>query len=251
MRLSSTGTLLAAVAAFGLRAQTVERRPAFEVASVKPWDESSKKPMGWQYDDARVSYTRANLKVLVMDAYKVLYYQLDAPSWFETQQYDVSAKIPEGASQDQVPAMLQTLLTERFRMKLHRETRNQPAFVLMVGKNGPKLRNSVETGEPAITVNEGHFEWRRATMTWFAARLSGLTGRPVVDMTGLSGKFDITLGLTPSELAGLRSAATAAESQDGTSIFEALRAIGLKLEARRMPIEHLVIDSALRVPTEN
>jgi len=243
--------LLAVAAADGLRAQSAEPRLVFEVASVKPSDEASKKPMGWQYDDARVSYTRANLKVLVMDAYNVQYYQLDAPSWFETQHYDVSAKIPDGASQDQVAPMLQTLLTERFRMTLHRETRNEPAFALVVGKSGPKLRNSVETGEPAVTVNDGHFEWRRATMAWFAQRLSGLTGRPVVDMTGLSGKFDITLELTPSELAGLRSAATAVESQEGTSIFEALRAIGLKLEARRMPIDHLVIDSALRVPTEN
>src|SRR5580704_1158871 len=98
--------LLALLFTCALHAQIGEPRPAFEVASVKPWDEASKKPMGWQYDGARVSYTRANLKVLVMDAYKVQYYQLDAPSWFETQQYDVSAKIPEGSSQDQVPEML-------------------------------------------------------------------------------------------------------------------------------------------------
>ncbi len=240
--------LLPVVIVFAIQAQAPS---TFEVASVKPSDEASRTPMSWNWDGGRVSYTHANLKVLVMDAYNVLYHQLDAPSWFETQHYDVAAKIPSGALQDQVPAMLRALLIDRFRMALHWETRNESGFALVVGKNGPKLQNSVETGEPAISVNGSHFEWRRTTMTWFAARLSGLTGRPVVDMTGLMGNFDITLELTPSELAGLRSAATAEESQDGTSIFAALQAIGLKLESRKLSIRHLVIDHADRVPTEN
>jgi len=225
--------------------------PAFEVASVKPSDESKTHSLTWKYDDARVTYTHANLKGLMMDAFPVAYYQLDAPSWFETQHYDLSAKIPEGATQEQVPAMLQALLTERFRMVLHRETRNEPAFALVVGKTGARLKRSDGPGDLEIKSTGGRFEWHRATVARFAQTLSGLTGRPVVDTTGLTGTFDIVLELNAADLAGLRNADPAEANPSGASIFAALQAIGLKLESRRLPIEHLVVDEALRVPVNN
>ncbi len=218
---------------------------------MKPSDESKTHSLTWKYDDARVTYTHANLKVLMLDAYHVMYHQLDAPSWFETQLYDLSAKIPEGATQDQVPAMLQALLTERFRMVLHRETRNEPAFALVVGKTGARLRKSDSPGDLEIKSAGGRFEWHRATVARFAQTLSGLTGRPVVDTTGLTGTFDIALELDVASLAGLRNTDPDVDKSSGASIFAALQAIGLKLESRKLPIEHLVVDKALRVPVDN
>jgi uncharacterized protein (TIGR03435 family) len=240
--------LLPVVIVFAIRAQAPL---TFEVASVKPSDEASRTPMSWNYDGGRVSYTHANLKVLVMDAYNVPYHQLDAPSWFETQHYDVAAKLPVGALQDQVPAMLQALLIDRFRMVLHWETRQESGFVLVAGKNGAKLHNTSEPGDTAVKESSGHIAWQRVAMARFAQSLSGLTGRPVVDQTGFDGRFDIALDLSGADLPGLRNIDPADASPSGGSVFAALEAIGLKLESRKLPIRHLVIDHTDRVPTEN
>jgi uncharacterized protein (TIGR03435 family) len=240
--------LVLTIVAIAIHAQAP---PAFEVASVRPSDESNKKPTGWNYDRGLVTYSRANLKVLVMDAYQVAYYQIEAPPWFETQHYDVSAKIPEGSSQDQLPAMLQALLAERFHMALHWETRTEPAFALIANKGGPKLVHSDEPGDHAVKSSNGHFEWQRTTVGEFARTLSGLTGRPVMDQTGIDGKFNIALELNATDLAGLRGSDPGDENPAGRSIFTALQGIGLKLDARKLPVRHLVIDHADRVPVEN
>jgi len=80
------------------------------------------------------------LKAVLMEAFKVKMEQIEGPSWLETDFFDISAKIPDGAARDQVPAMLETLLTERFKLAAHREDRVRSGYVLVVDKGGPKFK---------------------------------------------------------------------------------------------------------------
>ena len=120
--------------------------PAFEVASVKPADPQ---PMGKMMismgcDKQRCTYTNINLKILLSQAYKVKQSQISGPAWLDSERFDVLAKIPDGVSETQVPAMLQALLEERFQMKLHKETRDTSIYALLVGKGGPKMEKAAD-----------------------------------------------------------------------------------------------------------
>jgi uncharacterized protein (TIGR03435 family) len=261
----STWTVLAPLA-IGLRAQTVEPRQAFEVVSITPRD-NNRRPGPPRIDPGRVSYPNATLKFLIMRAYDIANYQLHGPSWLdESNSFSFSAKIPDGASEAQIPAMLQTMLAERFALKVHWESRVQPVFALLVGKGGPKIKKSDLSvaengpdGRPTSSLDvhpdTGRFAFRTTTMAQFARFLSSQLGRPVLDMTEMQGTFDIEFEANPAELDGLRRISAAGDSavDDSaySSIFTAMQALGLKLESRKEPIKHLIVDSASKVPTEN
>ena len=123
--------------------------PAFEVASIRPAPPidpakvaQGKLHVGMNVDGAQVDIGFYDLKTLIVTAFKVKAYQISGPDWLGTQRFDILAKIPEGVSKDQVPEMLQSLLAERFKMTYHRETKEQSVTALVVGKNGPKLKES-------------------------------------------------------------------------------------------------------------
>ncbi len=264
IRTISTWMVLATFAALALRAQTGDARPAFEVVSIKPVDK------GWRpgppmVDPGRVIYPRTNLKSLIMRAYKIKNYQLNGPSWLEElQAYSFSAKLPDGASQELVPAMLQAMLADRFGLKVHWETQSQTVYALVAGKSGPKLTPSDLSkapsgadGKPARSIEFntfGHLVFRATTVAQFAEGLSVEVGRPVLNMTEIPGYFDIEINVNPADLEGLRKmwgSDLSAGDSPYSSLFTALQALGLKLETRKAPIDHLIIDSALKVPTEN
>ena len=138
--------LLAAVAL----GQTPPPAPAFEVASVKPAAPlgrgqllSGQMHVGMTIDAARVDIGSMSLADLIRVAYRVKPYQISGPDWMASARFDVLAKLPEGASREQVPEMLQALLAERFKLKVHRERKEQAVYALVVGKNGPKLEESL------------------------------------------------------------------------------------------------------------
>jgi uncharacterized protein (TIGR03435 family) len=138
--------------------------------------------------------------------------------------------------------MMQTLLAERFKLALHRETRVLPVYALVVAKNGPKLQEANPDGRAGLTSEGGRSGVRvtsqKAAMAGLAHRLSLDVGRPVLDRTEIKGFFRITLEW--------------AREGDGPSVFAAIQEqLGLKLEATKAPIEILVIDHAQKVPTEN
>src|SRR5690242_10517264 len=122
--------------------------PAFEVASVKPAapQEAGKVAIRLGGDAGRINYTNVSLKDVVARAYKMKPYQISGPSWMDSERYDITAKIPEGATQDQVPAMLQALLTERFKMTVRKESKEQPIYALVLGKSGSKLKKADDSG---------------------------------------------------------------------------------------------------------
>jgi len=279
-------TLLASVAAFG---QSPSARPEFEVASVKKSAPAQPDQfnIGVHIDGAMVRYSYLPMRSYIRMAYGVKDYQVLGPDWLGTENYDIAAKLPDGATRSQLPEMLQSLLAERFKLVLHRDTRELPVYALVVGKNGPKLKESapdpdadagpgakgnvdvavtVGRGGGAIDLGKGSFvtygrdrmEAKKVTLTALADWLTRLLDRPAVDMTGIAGTYDFSLEYSLEELRNLLRSSTggarelpASIPDSGTSIFASLEAVGLKLEQRKAPIEVVVVDRIERTPTEN
>ena len=165
--------------------------------------------------------------------------------------------------------MLQSLLEDRFKLALHRETKVLPIYALVVGKNGPKLHQADTEGGLRMSMSpKGRKMTGSVSMARLADALSAFMDRPVLDMTELKGNFDIDLdwrpdgqtggpgflgpggGGRPPEGGGEGKAA--AESGDAPSIFTAVQEkMGLRLEGRKSPVDILIVDHAERVPTEN
>ncbi len=255
---------LTGIFALSLPAQSV--RPVFEVVSIKPLGDFRPRTGPSRSDPGRVSYPSINLRLLVMQAYGVRNDQINGPSWIDDQFYDVEAKIPEGVLQSQVPQMLQSLLAERFGLKIHRESPVMAIYALLVGKSGPKLKKSDEStrmvdpngkqvSRQISFSTSGRIQFNGSTMTQFARSMSAFMDRPVIDMTDLPGRFDIVLDANPDDFEGLHkmfpSTAPSPGASASSSIFTAMQGLGLKLEPRRLPIEHIVIDHAEMFPTEN
>jgi uncharacterized protein (TIGR03435 family) len=139
-------TLMAACTAFAQG-----NPPAFEVASIKPAAPQAAGRMMVRMggDAGRVDYANVSLKDVLARAYDVKRFQITGPSWLDSERYDITAKVPDGVPKEQIPAMLQALLTERFKMTIHKETKEQPVYALIVGKGGPKLTKSEPSDAPA------------------------------------------------------------------------------------------------------
>jgi uncharacterized protein (TIGR03435 family) len=225
--------------------------PEFEVATVKPAPPQAEGYTSTQMSSdtatGSLNYSNVNLKEVMGIAYKVQQYQINGPSWMETERFDIAAKFPAKTAPDQVPLMLQTLLADRFKLTLHRESKELPVYALTVAKNGPKVKTAeTETG---ITSDSNRTRWHvvaKVSMRRFAEFLTGQAGRPVVDKTSLTGTYELTL-----DWAG-DGAATSDDGAAGPSIFTALQEqLGLKLESAKGPVEILVIDHVDKAPTEN
>ena len=149
--------VFAAGAAYG---QAASESPTFEAASVKL---AAPSPMGMirvqmrggpgTPDPGQITYSNVTLKNVLMNAYAVKGYQVSGPKWLESERFDIVAKIAPGATKEQFQKMLQNLLIERFKLALHRETKELPMYALVVGKGGPKLKESVD--DPATTAQGG------------------------------------------------------------------------------------------------
>jgi uncharacterized protein (TIGR03435 family) len=187
-----------------------------------------------------------NLADMIGQAYGVPQNRIDGAGSFFPDRFDIHAVIPAGTAPDQVPLMLQALLADRFRVALHRETRQMPAYELTVGKNGPKLK-SVESasGIHSDSDRTSLHVAAKTSMATFADFLAQRLGRPVLDETGLKGAFEFSFDCAPF------SPEQAAADAGGPSIFTAVQEqLGLKLGPKREPVEILVVDHAER-PSEN
>lgn len=249
----------------------------FEVASVKP---SPTPPTHFAYtmNDNTVDLGAISLKILLQIAYRMEPYQITAPDWMAATRFDVLAKMPSGANKTQIPEMLQALLAERFMMATHREAREQQVYALATGKNGPALKEgasdnshpdmakfmagrrllskiSTDDGFWTITQVDGRrmFDAPRITMPELARTLMPYAeGEPVIDVTGLKGVYQVSLEVPmPTRDGPAGPAGMAPDPLGGVSIFSSVQKLGLALEHRKMPVEHLVVDRAEKVPTEN
>lgn len=239
---------------------------AFEVASVKaaPPPTGPGLRIGMTQDAGRVTLSNVTLINLLTRAYKLKDGQISGPDWLRSERYDVVAKLPAGANKDQIPEMLQTLLKERFQLKVHTETKVMPVYALVAAKSGAKLHESQsEAGLRMSMSPKGRTMTGTATTSRLADVLSGSLDRPVIDLTGITTNFDIDLSWTPdeNERGGMimgnhppppPDGKAPDQAADGTTIFDALQEkLGLRLDARKSPVELLIVDHAEKVPSEN
>jgi len=173
------------------------------------------------------------------------------PPWLESARFDIVAKADLPVDDDRsLMAMLRTLLAERFKLAIRRETRTVEAFVLEVAKGGQKLERAAER-ESTTRNGRGLIDAKTITMDRFAEVLSRQMDLPVVNHTGLAGSFDLKLEWTPESRGPVRPGADDAMLETGVSIFTATQQeLGLRLRARKTPVEVIVIDHAER-PSEN
>jgi len=215
---------------------------AFEVASVKmsPPRAGTAAYTTQDKDLAMVRYSNITLKNLIAIAYNMDSRLVIGPDWIDEVSYDIAAKLPPGTPTDLVPAMMKTLLRERFKLAVHQEAKEQRSLLLVVSKAGPKLKPGRDGGGQN-QIWSGRLIGRAMSIELLAALLARVLENHVVNKTGLSGEFDIDLKFTPEN-----------SDQPGPSIFTAIQEqLGLKLEAGKAQVNTLRVDYAERIPTEN
>jgi uncharacterized protein (TIGR03435 family) len=195
----------------------------------------------------RFSATNQLMVELIMYAYNVPPLQVSGlPSAFSQERYDIDATCEQTMTKEQLPYLLQLLLAERFHLSIHRDSKEQPVYALVPGKTGPRLHETLhEGGKPSLRQSAYSFRFTNADMSNLVGVLSQLTGRKVVDRTGLRGHYDFTLSYAPDRGGAGRegsNVSTAAETFPD-SVFTALREqLGLNLEAQKSQVEFIVVD---------
>lgn len=255
MRIALVASSLALLnsTAFG---QNAARSLVFEVASVKP----SQSVVGpdannrFAFVPAGITARNTTLKRLVAEAYRLQSQQVLGPSWLDQGEYDIDAKAAGPVGKEDLALMLRTLLSERFRLTHHSETKELRVYELVTDKSGPKIHAIKEGETPPIGAGLHFHGDLRQFADLLAIQLTillpddpGRPGRaggapvPVLDKTGLPGTYDFSVDIKP---------------EPGSDMFalwqEVLRdKLGLRLYSRRSEMDVLVVDSADRVPTAN
>jgi len=284
----STGPklVLLVLTAAGIFAQPASAPLKFDVASIKP---SSS-------DDHRVAImfqlgggfraSGATLKMLLTEAYNVREFQISGgPKWIDSDRFDITARAERSAAadspaepsalpppmtdaerktvQEQVAQRLQALFADRFQLIVHHEAKEQQVYALVVGKNGSKLQpaqnNSGSLRQGMMRMGRGSVEGQGVGLEVLIRAISGQLGRPVIDRTGLTGRYDIKLQWTPdpgqnvTPLGGALPPGVEPPPSDpnGPTIFAALQEqLGLRLESAKAPVDLIVIDRVEK-PSEN
>jgi len=214
---------------------------SFEVATVKPTPSENAGPVEpsiVQFLPNGFRRTNSTLRTLVRTAYDVQEYQvIEGPGWADQLRFDVEARFDGTFTRDQVLRMLQTLLGERFALKVRRETREGDIFALTVANGGPKLKPAAASTSASVRI--GSYTGARRT-SQLAQYLAGIVGRPVVDRTGLDGIFEMEITFAGDVRDAERPSLAAALQEQ----------LGLRLDSTRGPVDTLVIESAL-MPSAN
>jgi uncharacterized protein (TIGR03435 family) len=277
-----------------------QAEPSFEVASIRPSAPlSPEMTAGIQVDGAQVRCLQLSLRDYIRWAFNVKDYQIAGPDWLAGARFDITAKLFSKATDKQLAEMMEHLLATRFQMKLHRETRELPVYALLIAKGGAKLKASKdasivvekdvvqkeEAGKDSVSVvaqgnsggttvdlgngssfsmGDNKIEAHKIALAPFVETLASFSDRPILDLTGLAGLYDITLEFSPDDFRALlirgaisRGAVFPPEvlkqldSASDDSIGAAMERLGLKLESRKAPVEMLVIDRMEKTPSDN
>jgi uncharacterized protein (TIGR03435 family) len=288
MRRAVLGTGLAILAcgfAFGQASGNL----TFEVASVRPAAQGDRgffRGGPGTPDPSQIVWNMPTLRTLLTVAYEIKDYQLNGPAWLDSEHYDIVAKVPAGATKEQVNVMWQNLLKERFGIVVHHESKEFQVDELVVAKGGVKLKettidphappavetgNSDKNGVPQMngpgfmkTIQMGpnglvgYVVARAQPLSQLATILGNQFRHPVVDKTGLTGKYDFNVEFTPepSEVRLPPGAAPgppgAEASEPGPNLVAAIeQQLGLRLVATKAMLDVVVVDKAEKVPTEN
>ena len=231
--------------------QTAPTPLAFEVAAIKA-NTSNERGNSEHSDNGVILMTNVSLKQLVERAYDVRDFSFSGPDWLASLRFDITAKPPAGfVYRDQMRPMLQTLLAERFKLAVHRESKVMAAYALVRGKGEIKFQ-PVEIGNGGTSSNSerGRYDGKRTTLQGFADYLQRQLDAPVVDKTDLKGMFHIQLQFSPSQ--GQAGPDNPPPDNDGPSIYTALQEqLGLRLVSQKLAVETVVVDHIERTPTEN
>jgi bla regulator protein BlaR1 len=261
---------------------------AFEVVSIKPADPAGRAVRAdggpGTKDPELFTCENYSLKALVSMAYAIPYYRVVAAYWAEEIHFTISARVSAGATKEQFLLMLQNMLRERFKMTVHRETKEMKMYDLVVAKDGPRLKPAAEEvpaaaepvkSEPDVSrldskkeflgkdgypvLGEGwsmamgygraRILYPRQTLEWFTEFISSQVNSPVKDTTGLTGKYDFAMYWSTEEGSTTRAGIA---SEPRPTLFDAVQSqLGLKLEQKKGPVEIVVVDYSERVPTGN
>ena len=277
--------LVAVAAAVGAYSQE-PKEPAFDVVSVKPSDLMSNMSggTGFHIEEGRI-YCNCALGLMLQNAFGIRPNRFIGPPWLINPfnntghvpvVYQLDARFPKGATIHDVPAMMRIMLADRFHLRAHREFRDDAVYALRIAPGGLKLAlsppapppdpslpppvflfPSVTPGSFSMNGNSGelkvHGSFTMATLAWF---LSADMDRAVVDQTGETAAFDIQLDARILSRRSVPAGIPQWADDDPRvvnvpSIFSEIQRIGLRLEAARAPIEHLVIDAAESIPNAN
>jgi len=234
--------------------------PSFEVATVKPGNPADHNRMFGLRPGGSFFAINVTVKELILFAYDIKDQQLSGgPSWVDSATWEVVGKPEAAAKPDQTRLMLRTLLADRFKLVLRRESKELSVYNLVTGKNGPKMTGSKAgaDGRRNIRIGRGQIEGQQVSMAALADMLSRLSGRPVLNQTGLAGTYDLKLEWTPDSAessmmaAGDNPAPPPPADSTGPSLFAAIQEqLGLKLEAQRAPVDVFFVER-LEKPSEN
>jgi len=227
---------------------------SFEVASVRVSDRTGgQRHMEMLTSPVKVApgsltMRAISFRAVVAWANDVKEFQVNGPSWIDEARYDIVAKAGGRASIDELRPMLRTLLTERCKLVAHRLTKELSAWVVTVAKNGPKFKISEDEAEGSIEPDLAKMQVaiKRTPVSQLTELLGRILRAPVIDQTGLTGKYDITVSF--EKYIGDKTTQIDAISTILTAIQEEL---GLKLDNRKMSVDLVTIDSAERTPVEN
>ena len=263
--------------------------PSFEVASIRPSPEEPPAPgaAGVHITKEQVHFAYLSLRDYLSIAYSVPIQRISAPEWINSARFDVGATFPGGATPEQFPKMIENLLRTRFKLQAHMESKESPVFTLEVASSGSKLVRvpddapsdapfsvtssasadgvTADLGNGASLVfNNKQFEARKVTMRILVETLSRFMDRPILDLTKLEGRFNVTFAMAQEDYMPMlvRSAVNAGitlppqamallDAPSIGSVESGLKSLGLVLEARRAPLDLLVVDSIETAPTEN
>ena len=259
-------------------AQQAAKSPVFEVATIKATDPNPENTafIGMTADGARVKYTNITLRDCIRGAFLVRDFQIVGPDWMTKERYEINATLPAGASVERIPEMLQALLADRFKLEVRREKKEQNVYVLLVANGGAKLKPATVKTDPNAPTALGTDGKPRpmmmyantplgVTLTAPAANLESIVGlmsrftaRPVIDMTGIEGVYDFQLNFASETDAGLTGpgprgpdGAPATPLEPVQSVFDSVKKYGLRMEARKAPVEMIEVVHLERTPTEN
>lgn len=193
-------------------------------------------------------------------AYNVRPLQVTGPAWLNDARFDINAKAADpNADDDQLRLMLRTMLADRFGLRVHHEQKEQQVFALTVAKDGPKLHSqgkkdasrftqSASDGSTSFSEDKGGALAEHVTMDDVANKVSELVNRIVIDKTGLTGRYDFRLDITPY----MTPDSDGAKADIMSVLFAGFNdQLGLKLEAGKETVDLLVIDAVNKTPTEN
>jgi uncharacterized protein (TIGR03435 family) len=235
-------------------AQPPPKVPPFDVESIKP-NHSGSGSTKMRTSHGRLTASNVTVRMLIRSAFHLKDVQISGgPGWLDTERYDIVAKTERAdISDDNLWSSLQPLLAERFKLRFHREIKQLPVYLLVIGKGGPRLMNHSGDDQPTMRFTAGSgkakLEAAKTSMPRFADSLAGYIDRPILDNTQLRGEYDIKLEWaqdhpgesSPSMLESLRQEV----GLTGPSLFAAVQEqLGLKLQPTKGPVEILVVDGA-------